>query len=93
MTITLTGHIDVPPERLAAVRAAAPDHIRLSRAEPGCLRFEMTEDAAIPGRFHVDEAFTDAEAFAAHQARNRASDWWRITEGIPRHFITEGLEK
>ena len=88
--ITVTGHIDVPPDRLAAVRDAAPEHIRLTRAEPGCLKFDMTEGA--DGRFHVDEAFTDPAAFEAHQTRNRDSHWWQVTQGIPRHFDIKGLD-
>ena len=46
--IRLRGTFTCPPERLAAVRAALPDHVRLTRAEPGCLSFEVTETAAGP---------------------------------------------
>ncbi|MCE8468618.1 antibiotic biosynthesis monooxygenase, partial [Rhodovulum sulfidophilum] len=44
MGVTVTGWIEATPERLAALRAAAAEHVRLTRAEPGCLRFEMRED-------------------------------------------------
>ena len=86
--IHLTGAMICPPDRLAAVRAALPDHIRLTRAEPGCLRFEVTE--ARGGRFEVDKQFTDRAAFDAHQARGAASDWARVTAGLPREYeVTE----
>ncbi len=89
--IVLTGHIDVPAERLDAVRAALPRHIALTRAEPGCLAFDVTEDPRRAGRFEVRERFTDRAAFDAHQQRMRASDWARVTAGIPRHYsIAEG---
>ena len=39
------------------LRAALPDHIRLSRAEPGCEHFEIEESA--PGVFSVEERFED----------------------------------
>ena len=92
MGVTLTGHIDVPPARLEAVRAALPEHIRLTRAEPGCLRFEVTELAEPAGRFAVAEEFADAAAFAAHQARAGASDWARVTAGIARDYRVTGLD-
>ncbi len=92
MTVVLTGTLDVPPDRLAAVRAALPEHIRLTRAEPGCLRFEVVEDPEAPGHFRVNEEFTDAASFRAHQARVKSSDWGRISEGIPRDYEIEGLE-
>ena len=91
MGVILQGHIDVPADRLAAVRAALPEHIRLTRTEPGCLRFDVTELADPPGRFLVDEAFTDAAAFDAHQTRTAASDWARISAGLQRDYVVTGL--
>lgn len=91
MTVTLKGYIDVPADRLDAVRAGMADHIRLSRAEPGCIRFDMHEGEN--GRFYVDEEFVDAAAFEHHQDRNRASPWWKTTDGIPRHFDVSGLDE
>lgn len=88
--IVLTGHIDVPKDRIAAVRAALPAHIALTRAEPGCLSFQVVEDRNHPGRFNVSERFIDRTAFDAHQTRTKASDWAQITAGIPREYsITE----
>ncbi len=84
--IYLKGHIDVPTDRMQAVKAALPDHIAKTRAEAGCLSFEVVESRDVPGRFEVSEVFTDRAAFDAHQARTRKSDWFKTTEGIPRHY-------
>nr|WP_245897853.1 putative quinol monooxygenase [Pseudoprimorskyibacter insulae] len=73
-----------PPESAPAVRAALPDHIRLTRAEPGCIRFDVTETA--PGVFTVEELFTDQAAFDAHQSRTRASAWFAVTQDFPRDY-------
>ncbi|WP_171240698.1 putative quinol monooxygenase [Ruegeria sp. HKCCA5491] len=89
--VFLTGHIDVPIDRLEQVRAALPKHIALTRAEPGCLSFEVTEDAETPGRFNVNEVFRDQTSFDAHQERTQNSEWFGITQGIPRSYqITKG---
>jgi quinol monooxygenase YgiN len=67
------------------------DHIALTRAEPGCLSFEVLEDANIPGQFNVSEAFVDQAAFDAHQARTETSAWFMVTQGIPQDYsITSG---
>ncbi|KPP91089.1 MAG: hypothetical protein HLUCCA08_14215 [Rhodobacteraceae bacterium HLUCCA08] len=88
--IRLTGHMDVPEDRVATVAAALPEHLRLTRAEPGCLRFDIGRDPACPIRFEVDEAFRDRAAFDAHQTRAAGSDWARITAGCTRVYsITE----
>lgn len=88
--VNLTGYIDVPEHRLAEVQAHLPDHIRLTLAEAGCVSFSVTKDTKVAGRFNVAEEFTDRAAFDAHQARTKASEWAKVTAGIPRQYeITE----
>ncbi len=84
--ITLSGTLSCGADEISVVLAALPDHIRLSRAEEGCLSFEVSQDAASPGVFHVCESFVDQAAFDAHQARTRASAWWQATQDFPRDF-------
>lgn len=88
--VILTGYIDVPLDRLEAVRTALPAHIDLTRAEHGCLAFDVTEDHDVTGRFHVSERFSNRIAFEAHQTRMASSSWAVVTAGIARHYtITE----
>lgn len=84
--VFLDGHIEVPSERLAAFTRALPDHIALTRAEPGCLAFSVTPSPDYPDRFLVSETFADQAAFDAHQLRAKASAWAEITAGLPRHY-------
>ena len=84
--VHLDGYLEVPPDRLAAVTAALPDHIALTRAEPGCLAFEVTSSPDYPDRFLVSEVFTNRAAFDAHQARAKASAWAEVTAGLKRHY-------
>ena len=90
-TIRLTGRLICATEDEAAtVRRHLPEHIRLTRAEPGCLSFEVRPTDQ-PGVWQVDETFADAAAFAAHQTRTRASAWWQATAAIRREFSVTGL--
>ena len=68
-----------------AVMMALPDHIRLTRAEPGCLSFDVALSDN-PLIWNVSEVFADRAAFEAHQARIAASDWGAQTAGIPRDY-------
>jgi quinol monooxygenase YgiN len=70
----------------ALVAAHLPTHIALSRAQSGCLSFDVTPTND-PLIWHVSESFIDQAAFDAHQTRTRASDWYRITAHIPRHYV------
>lgn len=46
-----------------------------SRAEPGNLRYDLWRDPAEPGRFVLDELYTDADAVAAHRASPHFQDY------------------
>ena len=70
------------------VRTHRPEHQRLTRAEPGCLTFDIA-DTDDPLIFEVMEAFRDAPSFAAHQARTRYSAWFAATRSILRDFRVE----
>lgn len=84
--VYLDGYLEVPPERIAAVRAALPRHIALTRQEPGCLAFSVEQSAKEPTHFLVSEIFASDAAFAAHQQRAGASDWAQVTAGLRRHY-------
>lgn len=89
--IRLRGHlICLVPEEAEAVRRLRPAHMALSRAEPGCLSFQI-DDTDDPLVFDVLESFRDREAFDAHQARTRESPWFAVTRGVLRDFRVEEL--
>jgi quinol monooxygenase YgiN len=91
MGVTLTGFLRCADQAEAdRVRAALEAHIALTRAEPGCVSFEVTptDDPLI---WAVAEEFTDPAAFEAHQTRAAASDWARETAGITRDYKITGL--
>jgi quinol monooxygenase YgiN len=75
-------------DEVQAVRTHLPDHLSLTRAEPGCLTFEVTETDD-PMVYEVMEAFRDRASFDAHQARTRESAWFAATRGILRDFRLE----
>lgn len=77
------------PEAARIVRRHLPRHLRLTRAEPGCLAYDVTptDDPLV---WRGEERFADRAAFDAHQARTRASAWGRATAGIARDDIVTG---
>ena len=84
--LTLTGRlICTTDEQAASVRAHIADHIRLTRAEPGCVSFSVVPTSD-PMVWQVDETFADRAAFDAHQRRTASSEWAQATQGIRRDF-------
>jgi|LGVE01.1.fsa_nt_gb quinol monooxygenase YgiN len=86
MGVILSGHLDVPDGDIATVEAHLPNHIRLSRAEDGCISFNVCIDPQNPNRYLVDEEFTTQAAFDVHQARVESSEWGQVTAHLHREY-------
>ncbi|MGV8831280.1 MAG: putative quinol monooxygenase [Devosia sp.] len=84
--VRLEGYLEVPADSLDQVKATLPLHIALTRAEPGCLSFAVTQRLDLPERFAVAEVFADQHAFDQQQARAKASVWAAVTAGMDRHY-------
>lgn len=89
--VILNGFIIVPHNDLAVVKDELDNHICLTRAETGCLIFEVTQDHINPCRFDVYEEFVDQAAFQTHQARVKSSRWGEITVNVERHYTVTGI--
>jgi quinol monooxygenase YgiN len=90
MGVSLTGWIKIPADELARLRPLLDEHIRLTRAESGCLAFTVRQSPGDPTRFEVSERFRDRAAFEAHQRRAAASAWGAATRHLERHYRVTG---
>lgn len=89
--INLTGQLMCQnDDEIAVVTEFLPRHIELTRAEPGCISFEVNPTDN-PQVWAVDECFQNADSFALHQTRVKASEWGRETAGIKRSYSVTGL--
>ncbi|OBZ93806.1 antibiotic biosynthesis monooxygenase [Pararhizobium polonicum] len=88
--VRLSGFLRcVSMEDVEIVKRHLPDHLRLTRAEPGCLSFEVSQ-ADDPLVWRVEELFIDRAAFDFHQQRTRASEWFTATSTIARDYNISG---
>jgi len=66
--IIITGSILASSESFAELRALSLEHVRRSRAEPGCLSHAVHIDVENPLRLVFLETWLDRAAVAAHFA-------------------------
>ncbi len=89
--IRLRGHLICTSDAEAqAVRAHVAGHVAATRAEAGCLSFEITPTDD-PMTWEVIETFRTRADFDMHQAHTRESPWFQATRGILRDFRIEEL--
>lgn len=85
--IELTGQLlCASRDEVELVKKYLPRHIEFSRAEPGCIHFDVvqTED---PFVWTVAEQFENQLAFDRHQKLVKDSEWGRATAGIKRDYV------
>lgn len=91
--VRLTGFLYCASEAEAeTVKRHLPEHIRLTRSEPGCISFEVSQTEN-PLAWRVEELFVDSAAFEFHQRRTRASGWFEATSAIRRDYEIFGYEE
>lgn len=89
--IILTGQLICQgDDEIALVKEFLPLHLELTRAEPGCISFEVAPSGD-PNIWDVSECFQDGESFLHHQMRVKASEWGHATADIERNYSISGL--
>lgn len=89
--VELTGRLVCQNSAEAGLVAQLlPAHTSLTRAEPGCLLFEVAQTSD-PLVWQVDERFDSEGAFRQHQHRVAASEWGRMTAQIARDYTVTGV--
>jgi len=64
--LNVIATIPVKPEHVEALRGALTQLAEATRAESGCLAYDLFESAAAPGVFVTLERWTDQAALDAH---------------------------
>ena len=96
MPIKVVAFVTVKPGQEDAFVAAARLGIAGSRAEPGCLRYDLWRESAGERRFVFDELYLDAAAIEHH----RASDHYKafgmaardLAAGRPVVSVTDAVD-
>jgi quinol monooxygenase YgiN len=83
--IVVVAALTARPEAVAEVEAIALAHVRRARAEPGCIRHEVSRDVENPYRFVFTERWVDLERLATHSM----SDTTRATVESLHDLILE----
>lgn len=89
--VHLTGQLVCKSAHEAKIVARyLPEHVEQTRAELGCLSFDVTPTTD-PMIWKVEERFANERVFKSHQERVAGSDWGRVTADIERKYSVQGL--
>ena len=87
----MKGYVLIPEPELESVMEELPIHITKTKAEKGCLIFDVSRDASQQNKLNVYEEFLDKASFENHQKRVSDSKWGEVTKNCDRHYEITGM--
>ena len=75
--IAVLASFRLPEAALAEARALIPGVLAATRAEDGCLAYDIAEDITAPGLLRVSELWASEAALRAHLAAPHMAEWGR----------------
>lgn len=79
--LQVVATIPAKPEAAAQVREALQVLVEATRAEEGCLGYDLFESASAPGTFVTVERWSDAAALDAHLGMPHVADAFAAADG------------
>ena len=93
--ITVIAHINARPDDIDRVVAALDKMVGPTRAEPGCLQYDLLTDVRDPAHFIFYERWESAEAHQAHMDSDHIAEFvvsckGAISEATVYHALLRG---
>jgi quinol monooxygenase YgiN len=95
--VVVVGTVHARPDKVAELRALLESQVAPSRADDGCLRYELSESASDPTLFMTVEQWSSQESLNAHLGSDRIQDFLKtvtdegLIDGTPSLQITNSL--
>src|SRR3970040_1937481 len=92
-TLTVVARIKAKPGQEARVRQELTKLLAPTRAEQGCLNFDMHVSTENPGEFLFYENWTTEELWRAHINAPHIQSWLKLSEGLYAEPVAINLWK
>ncbi len=73
--VAVFGFLRFPPESMPAIRPYLAEFVRATRANDGCLAYDVAEDLAEPGLIRFSELWPDHGSLDAHLVAPHIVPW------------------
>lgn len=84
--LTIVAHINAKPERIELVKSELHNLIEATRAEEGCIDYDLHQDNENPAHFMFYENWESRELWLAHMENQHIADYKAATEGAVENF-------
>ncbi|MEM6293070.1 MAG: putative quinol monooxygenase [Myxococcota bacterium] len=90
-TLTIVAHIKANPAQVDLVHAELKKLIPITRAEAGCIRYDLHRDNEDPNHFMFLESWESRELWQTHMNAPHLAGYMKATEGAVAEFTLHEL--
>ncbi|MDO6445421.1 putative quinol monooxygenase [Colwellia sp. 1_MG-2023] len=84
--LTIVANIIANTNKVELVKAELLKLIEITRAEEGCINYDLHQDNENPAHFVFYENWENRELWQKHMANNHLSEYMKATEGAVAEF-------
>ena len=84
--LTIVANIKVKPEHVDTVKAELEKLIPITRAEEGCIQYDLHQDNENPAHFLFYENWDSRELWQTHMNNQHLKDYMAATDGMVEDF-------
>ena len=84
--LTIVADIKAKSDRIDLVKAELLKLIAMTRAEKGCINYDLHQDNEDPAHFLFYENWESRELWQAHMGRQHLKDYMAATDGAVAEF-------
>ncbi|MGR5119141.1 putative quinol monooxygenase [Vibrio astriarenae] len=85
--LTIVANIIAKEDKIELVKAELLKLIDVTRAEEGCINYDLHQDNENPAHFMFYENWTSRELWQQHMGNQHLADYMAVTEGAVDEFI------
>ena len=91
--LTIVADIPRQPDQIDLVKAELERLIPITRAEDGCIQYDLHQDNENPAHFLFYENWESRELWQAHMNAPHLADYMKATEGAVAEFTLHEMSR
>lgn len=92
-TLTIVANIKANADQVELVKAELLKLIAVTRAEAGCINYDLHQDNENPAHFMFYENWQSRELWQAHMNNQHLAEYVKVTEGAVAEFTLNEMSQ
>ncbi|MEM7461869.1 MAG: putative quinol monooxygenase [Pseudomonadota bacterium] len=91
--LTIVANIHAKPDKIELVKAELLKLIEVTRAEEGCIQYDLHQDNSNPAHFMFFENWTSRDLWQTHMNAAHLAAYMEATDGAVEDFVLNEMSQ